>query len=174
MTRTTPTLADHARRWADLEPHVKTLTRLARSASHVLDLGVREGVSAWAFLDGIGPDGIVTSVDIDASSAARVPVRVSEDPRWRFVAADTRDPAFWRAAGRADLVFIDTSHTYDATMTELYGAALAGARVVALHDYAWAGNEGVRTAVGEFVARGGYDLVTVEPSAWGLAILERR
>lgn len=159
-------LAQWAYRWVDMAPHVATLTRLAREAQVVVEFGVREGVSTWALLDGLPADGLLYSVDI---ARATVPPRVANDPRWTYIIGDDLDPAVHtQLPVRADMVFIDTSHEYDHTVSELaYALSLSPERIV-MHDYIL---EPVRQAVDEFCVREGWAVVAHEPE-YGLATLE--
>lgn len=160
---TCETLADHARHWADMVPHLETLTSQASHATSVVELGVRGGVSTWALLDGLPADGRLVSVDID--HGCLVPPRVRDDPRWTFIVGD--DHAVNLPA--ADLVFIDTSHEYHHTRDELALAERLGAKVIILHDYML---PDVADAVDGFVRRSDWWLA-VEHSDWGLAVLRR-
>lgn len=152
----------------DMYPHIETLTKLARQARTVVEWGVRGGVSTWAILDGLPDDGVLVSVDINACI---VPRRVSEDPRWTFIVGDDLDPTVIdKFPPNVDMVFIDTSHTYEQTRDELSLAlTLHPARIV-MHDYVM---EPVARAAGEFCARENWALVNNE-LPYGLATLEPR
>jgi len=155
----------YANEWVDCVPHYRTLTRLA-DVPVVVELGVRGGVSTWALLDGLPADGRLYSVDIIDCT---VPPRVSGDPRWAFLVGDDLDPEVQhRLPEHADLVFIDTSHTYEQTVAELaYTLTLTPARI-ALHDYAL---DAVRRAVSEFCDREGWHIEVNEQSQWGFVVL---
>lgn len=164
-------MIEHARAWGDMVPHLSTLIALAAEARTVVEFGVRGGVSTWALLDGLHPDGSLTSIDIDADCLERVPARVSGDPRWTFVVADTTAPDIQaELPPHADLFVIDTSHEYHATIRELEIARRLNAAVVVLHDYNLAD---VEDAVQGFLRRQPHYTLTVEPSEWGLAVLRR-
>jgi cephalosporin hydroxylase len=155
-----------ATEWVDCVPHYPTLTRLASEAKTVIEWGVRGGVSTWALLDGLPQDGHLWSVDIDNCV---VPPRVSADPRCRFLVGDDLDTAIQaQLPVDADLVFIDTSHTYDQTVAELAYAAQLTNRI-ALHDYAL---DDVKRAVDEFCVREGWHIAIREHSQWGFVVLE--
>lgn len=167
MTVEDRTLEGLAARWVDMAPHVATLRRYAGQAQTVVELGVRGGVSTWAILDGLPPEGRLWSVDI---VDCQVPARVSEDPRWTFLVGDDLDPMIQiRLPRRADLVFIDTSHEYAQTALELvYALSLRPTRII-LHDYVM---EAVARAVDEFCTREDWRVVDNE-QPFGLATLER-
>jgi predicted O-methyltransferase YrrM len=160
-------LAEWAHRWVDMAPHIATLTRLATEAQTIVELGVREGVSTWALLDGLPADGRLYSVDVQRDSQ---PPRVTDDPRWTYIIGDDLSPdVHAQLPGQADLVFIDTSHEYEHTVAELvFALSLSPARIV-MHDYVQAP---VARAVDEFCAREGWAVVAHEPE-YGLATLER-
>ena len=162
------TLTEWAYRWVDMAPHVATLTRLATEARTIVELGGREGVSTWALLDGLPADGRLYSVDIQRDSQ---PPRVTDDSRWTYIIGDDLSPEVHaQLPERADLVFIDTSHEYEHTVSELvYALSLSPARIV-MHDYVM---EPVARAADEFCAREGWSVVALEPE-YGLATLEPR
>jgi predicted O-methyltransferase YrrM len=161
--------ATDLRQWAadqvDMAPHIATLTKSARAAQVIVELGVRGGVSTWAMLDGLPPTGTLYSVDI---VDCVVPPRVSNDPRWVFIVGDDMDPAVQRQLPPvADLVFIDTSHEYEHTCAELaFAQSLTPARIV-MHDYVM---EPVKRAGSEFCEREGWRVVANE-MPYGLATL---
>jgi predicted O-methyltransferase YrrM len=163
--------ATDLRQWADeqvdMAPHIATLTTLARECKVIVEWGVRGGVSTWAFLDGLPADGTLTSVDI---IDCVVPPRVSGDPRWTFLVGDDLDPAIQKRLPKtADLVFIDTSHTYEQTAGELAYAVTFAPTWIVMHDYVM---DPVRQAADEFCARAGWTVIDNE-LPFGLATLER-
>lgn len=157
------TLAQYARAWADMGPHVATLTRFARECETVVEFGVRGGVSTWALLDGLPPGGRLTAVDTDPDVRFMVPPWVLADPRLTLLIGDDLEVKLPR---RADLVMVDTTHTREQTTAELTRAVRLHPRRIVLHDW----NEpGVRDAVSGLA---GWHVAGVEPSQWGLAWLE--
>ena len=151
----------------DMHPHYPTLTRYARECDVIIEWGVRGGVSTWALLDGLKPTGTLYSVDI---IDCIVPPRVSQDPRWRFIVGDDLDPAVQKQLPLVcDLVFIDTSHTYEQTVGELAFAATLQPRRIVMHDYVM---QPVLQAGTEFCEREGWRVVDNE-MPFGLATLER-
>jgi predicted O-methyltransferase YrrM len=150
----------------DMHPHYQTLTRYARECQTIVEWGVRGGVSTWALLDGLPPDGVLFSVDI---IDCVVPPRVSEDPRWYFIIGDDLSPIVRaQLPPLCDLVFIDTSHTYEQTVGELASALTFGTRRIVMHDYVM---QPVLQAGTEFCEREGWRVVDNE-MPYGLATLE--
>ncbi len=156
--------------WADIQvdmaPHYRTLTRYAREATTIVEFGVRGGVSTWALLDGLPPEGRLVSVDI---IDCIVPPRVRDDERWTFIVGDDMDAGVQaQLPAVADLVFIDTSHEYEHTVAEITLALTMEPARIIFHDYVM---EPVRQAVDEFLAREGWHLVDNE-LPYGLATVE--
>ena len=170
-------LADYAALWEDMEPHWGQLVGLAMKCKNgtIIECGVRGGVSTWAFLKGLGPQGQLHSVDIDRNVRGMVPADVAEDPRWNLTIGDSKE-YLAKVAPKADLVFIDTSHTYLDTAQELW-LAMHLAPTIVLHDYLAEDYPGVAKAVHERMRQmrttNGEPVLTVMPSQWGLAILTR-
>lgn len=151
----------------DMEPHYPTLTRLATEATTIIEWGVRGGVSSWAFLDGLPENGRLYSVDI---VNCIVPPRVSSDPRWVFIVGDDLDPEVLKQLpNQADLVFIDTEHTYDQAEAELREAIQFLPKRIVLHDV---NQPQMRRAVDEFCAVFNWAIVAYE-EPYGLTTLER-
>jgi predicted O-methyltransferase YrrM len=149
----------------DMAPHFRTLIRYARECRTIIEWGVRGGVSTWAFLDGLPEDGLLVSVDINDCV---VPRRVSQDPRWVFIVGDDLDPAVRaQLPPTADIVFIDTSHTYEQTVAELEIAPDYRPDRIVMHDV---NQPQVRQAVDEFCAREGWTMAAYE-DPYGLATL---
>jgi predicted O-methyltransferase YrrM len=159
-------LQSRADEQVDMAPHYRTLTRYAAAATSIVEFGVRGGVSTWALLVGLPPNGYLWSVDIVDCIVAP---RVSGDHRWTFIVGDDMDRAVQaKLPTHADLVFLDTSHEYDHTVKELaFLLTLTPFRIVE-HDYVM---EPVRQATDEFCDREGWRLVDNE-LPFGLATLE--
>lgn len=161
------TLHQHAATTVDMVPHVDTLVRLAYRADLAVEFGVRTGVSTWALLDALAPDGALHSWDIDAAVLERVPYRVRDDLRWSL---HIEDSLAAYPPGIPDLVFIDTSHEYHQTLAELQLAGSWGTPLIVLHDWALAD---VQDAVRGFCDRSAYRIAGIEESQWGLAWLRK-
>jgi hypothetical protein len=169
-------LSEYAKAWIDMEPHIAQLAELASHAQTVVEFGIRGGVSTWAMLDGLPANGDLYGVDIN-DVRPQLPLRVRASAHFHFVLGDSLEVPL---PDHADLVMIDSSHEFAQTVAELLRASKLGPKVIALHDYLYAPCNGtVQRAVDGFVGPGylqepAYRLSRVEPSKWGLAILERR
>lgn len=145
------------------------------SASHVIELGTRTGVSTIAWLHALNGRGRLTSVDIDPKPA------IGEYEHWTFIQGDDLDPKVIAQLAPADIVFIDTSHHYEHTVAELatyLPLVKPGGRIVC-HDTQLRRPEGsperplfpVRTAIKEFVAK--HKLEWFEyTDCYGLGVIE--
>lgn len=163
------TIRAYADAWEDMAPHVDTLFDMASRSRRILELGVRGGVSSWAFLQGLPSYGELWSVDIDPNVPYMVPKPVRDDPRWHFTCMNSKD--VFPSVNAYDLVLIDTSHLYADTIVELRHL-LPAVPVIVLHDYLDRNYPGVHEAVHEVLREGGLEL-HVYPSQWGLAVLTR-
>lgn len=124
----------------------------------VLELGVRSGNSTAAFLWAAERvDGHVTSVDLQAPT---VPTFWHDSPRWSLWVGDDLDLA--DVLPECDVLFVDTSHTYEQTTAELraFWPKVRPGGVALLHDTELEAPEGdgfqppfpVRLAIDEFCA----------------------
>ena len=153
------TLEEHAAIWVDMVPHLDLVRTAARTARVAVEFGVRGGVSTWALLDGLPPEGRLVSVDLIRHP---LPQRITTDPRWEFVRGDSLSVPL----PDADLFVIDSSHEYEQTLGELRRADRA--RTILLHDWSL---EAVRHAIVDWMGEGW--LLSVAPSEWGMGVLTR-
>lgn len=124
---------------SDIVDHLPMLFYFARNypTVQVLELGVRSGNSTAAFLaaaEGVG--GHVWSVDIDKPS---VPTWWEKTGLWTSIVGNDVDPDVIervRSVDGFDVLFIDSSHTYDHTLAELrtYVPLVRSGGVVLCHD----------------------------------------
>jgi predicted O-methyltransferase YrrM len=126
--------------WAggsDIGQHLPYLHQRAKTAKVALELGVRSGCSTAALLCGVEEaDGLLWSVDIDMPQGPACDWH--DNPRWYFVQGD--DMILAQTEGilpdEVDLLFIDSSHRYAHTLSELtvYGLRVKVGGVILLHD----------------------------------------
>lgn len=172
------TLAEYAKAWIDMEPHIAQLGDYARGKKTIVEFGLRGCVSTWAMLDAMPEDGRLYGVDIDPN--VPIPARVKGDSRFTFVHGDaTILDRFSNFPTEADLVMLDAGHEFAETVLELVQAARLEPAVILCHDYLYPETPGVRLAIDGYTAKGylrdePYRLETVHPSRWGLAVLVRR
>lgn len=159
---------------SDINEHLPTFVAAVEelNASHVIELGVRYGVSTIAWLSALQGQfgGHLWSVDCSFPVAAPGSTVNLLDPQgplgvvdyWTFVLGyDTWSVVLDALPAKADIVFIDTNHVYEETLAELnlyYPRVRWGGRMF-LHDTALetTGNATtpqppypVRTAIEEF------------------------
>lgn len=148
---------------SDINEHLPTFVDICQEldATKVIELGTRGGVSTIAWLYGLDPDGHLWSVDIDPAPALPY-------DHWTFLLGDDLDPNIVRQLpDSADVVFIDTSHSYEDTLSELnvYRWKVRPGGKIVLHDTMLERPYGlrnqppfpVRTAVEEFCREEGFD-----------------
>jgi cephalosporin hydroxylase len=179
LCHTPSDIVNHLPRFVDLVEQL--------DATNVLELGTRTGVSTVAWLYALMPHhlppddrrgGTLISVDLDPKPP------IGDHDHWTFIQGDDTNPdivARLTRLGPYDIIFIDTSHLYEHTLTELdtyLPLVKPGGRIVC-HDTQLRRPEGspprpifpVRTAILEFTDR--HDLVWHEyRDSWGLAIIE--
>ena len=177
------TLAEYAKAWIDMEPHIGELAVYARGKKTIVEFGLRGCVSTWAMLDAMDPDGRLFGVDI--APTVPLPATVRADARFRFVNGDAtiydvlQEQVYAGLPRKADLVMIDAGHEFAETVLELVQAARLEPEVILCHDYLYPETPGVRLAIDGYTAKGylrdePYRLETVHPSKWGLAVLVKR
>jgi cephalosporin hydroxylase len=141
--------ADYRARCAedsDISLHLPFLYENAQGRT-VIELGVRSGNSTAAFL-AAGAE--VWSAD---TQEPQVPGEWRGNPRWHFLLGDDLSPEILAGLpAKADIVFIDTAHTYGHTLAELRAYAPRARLLVLLHDTQWMNGIDAGTPSGE-VAR---------------------
>lgn len=120
---------------SDIHQHLPRLHAEASGAKQVIELGVRSANSTAAFLAAVHRDGgHVWSVDI---APPHVPLDWWELGCWTFIHGDDLSPDVRsQLPAQADVVFVDTSHTYAQTIAELevYSQMVRPGGVMLLHD----------------------------------------
>lgn len=119
--------------------HLPTLRRHAAECSPgaVLELGVKDGASASAFL--LGTRGEVWGIDIRDRPAARA-LEAAAGGRFRYVIGDSTDPKF--GPHECDLLFVDSLHTYEQVQAELRAHAWKVRHYLIFHDVTTFGEVG--------------------------------
>lgn len=153
----------HAAKGTDIHEHLPTLHSLVvnSGAKDVLELGVREGESTVALLEGVAATGgHLTSLDITPCEKARAMIEsYGLAGRWTFMVEDDLFFAKNQNAGRTwDLIFVDTSHLYEHTKNEIeaFEPLLRPGGHMVFHDTA-SFPDGVLRPIQEYLgARSGY------------------
>lgn len=116
------------RKPSDINEHLPTLRYFASLGSSVVECGVREVVSSYAFVDGLPPSG--TLVMVDPYKSNNIDVFLKSEPRASFVHASDLDCPLIDT----DLLFIDTWHVYGQLKRELARWHGSVRKYIILHD----------------------------------------
>lgn len=141
--------------WNDIQDHMQfmhdSVLRYFRPV--VIECGVRTGNSTSALLSAVEEaDGELWSCDINPAGThpggyVGVPAEWTNSPRWRFMQGDSvsAEVLSWMPE-HADVVFIDTSHSFAQTLAELhaYVPRVTPGGVALLHDTQLAGNSQIQ------------------------------
>jgi FkbM family methyltransferase len=165
---------------SDTNEHLPTLQNYASQCHHVTELGVRKGVTTWAFL--ASKTHILLSVDINYPEeyGGSLPEirRCAEEAgiEFRFVLADDLNVEL----EETDLLFIDTLHVYRHLKAELDLHAGKARKFIIIHDtetfgiVGADGGTGLFNAIHEFlVIHKGWRIKEIFKNNNGLTILER-
>ena len=123
-------------RTQDIREHLPTFTSLVEemNAQLVIELGTGSGIATSAWLRGLHKTGgKLWSVDILHDTHAEQLLGIS--PNWTYEVGHSLELAH-RAPYNADILFIDSGHTYDLTISELdiYTPHVRPGGVILLHD----------------------------------------
>lgn len=136
-TKMRKTYLGAASHWSDLGHHLPYIYEATATYTEplVIELGVRSGVSTTGFLRAVAErGGHVHSVDIHHPN---VPIWWADTGLWDFhVGDDLSDEILAALPSEVDIVFIDTSHFYAQTLSELrqYVPRVRPGGLVLLHD----------------------------------------
>jgi cephalosporin hydroxylase len=154
----TPTLyalyRKHRQEQTDINEHLEILSRLASLCDHVTEFGVRSGRSTSAILHG-KPQKLISydirpllNLDIYVKSAK------AEGVEFEFIQADT---VKMNPISKTDLLFIDTTHTYNHLNAELAIHSQQVSKFLVVHDtsifgdFGQNGERGIWPAIAEFL-----------------------
>jgi len=164
---------------SDINEHLPTFVALVEKldAKNVVELGTRSGVSTIAWLYALEGRGHLTSVDIDPRPD------IGDYDHWTFIQGDDCTPdVFAQMPAAADIVFIDTSHDYAQTCSELnlYHWLVRKGGIIVLHDTELAHPEfvigkpfPVKRAIDEFCRAEGFEWEN-HTNCFGLGIIKIR
>jgi len=94
---------------SDINEHMLTLKKYAEMSDSIMEMGVREVVSTWAFL--AGKPKKLTSLDLYKSKNMDLVIKTAKDEglNFEFLVSDSLKIDI----DEVDLLFIDTFHHYD-------------------------------------------------------------
>lgn len=125
--------------WTDIQDHLPFLYDTVRSyeAPVVVELGTRSGESTCAFLAALEALGAGHLYSVDLTEP-QVPAEWLTSPLWSFHQGNDLDLQAV-LPDVIDVLFIDTSHTYEQTLAELraFEPRVAPGGVVLCHDTQW-------------------------------------
>ena len=177
---------DRLSKWSDIQEYMPLLHKVASSYPNVrvLELGARRGNSTVAFLAAAeAVNGNVTSVDIDRVTDYPEMAPLVGCPAWTFIpGSDIEEAVQARLPLEVDVLFIDTSHEYEHTLTELrmYIPRVVKGGVALFHDtnlQGWGGNPPrkdypeVRQALDAYCTETGLSWENL-PGKYGLGVIE--
>ena len=120
----------YCNRSSDINEHLPTLSRYASECEHVTEMGVREVVSTWAFLDGKPKRLISYDIYTAAGIALAEQGAVEAGVDFTFIEKNVLDVTI----EETDLLFIDTWHKYGQLIQELDLHAGSVRKYIILHD----------------------------------------
>lgn len=138
----------------DIHEHLQTLHMLTveLNLKNILELGTRTGESTMALLSAAKEvGGKMTSVDIDPCVEAKEKVKkLGLESYWNFIQSDDLQLK-WNET--IDHLFIDTSHTYEHTMSEFkkFEPYVRKGGLITLHDII--SHPPVLQAINDFIAQ---------------------
>lgn len=165
---------------SDINEHLSTLKKYTEECKSVLELGVRNIVSTYAFLAG-NPE-YMMSCDINMPPSDKLEVLYKEiaetNINYKFVQSDDLKLEIDR---NYDLIFIDTWHIYDLLVKELQKFNKYANKYIILHDTMTFRNigedpkyKGLYPAISTFLANTpGWSVKEDRPNNNGLMVLER-
>jgi len=167
--------------WAKLETDIADqlirLYELTVNIPHrdkvVVELGTRRGNSTRALLAAVNDSGgHLYSVDI--GKCWRAVSALHEEPNWTFTRGDDLEVVKqWSLP--IDHLFIDTSHTYEHTLTELreWGGWVKLHGIISLHDIHYRKTPGVMEAIQKYLSENLSFQFTEYKGSNGLGVIKK-
>lgn len=115
----------------DISQHLETLTKYAAECSSVVELGVRTGCSTLALL--CGNPSYLTSFDINGFHNYELYQKFAKTLGVNFAFVQ-ENVLTTNKISNCDLLFIDTLHSYDQLMCELYLHGNKASKYIIFHD----------------------------------------
>jgi hypothetical protein len=115
---------------SDINEHLPTLLKYSKECKHITEMGVRGGVSSWAFLYS-NPHKMV-SYDIATNLSVENIINIANESNmnFHFILKDVLTVEI----ENTDLLFIDTWHTYNQLTSELQLHSNYVNKYIILHD----------------------------------------
>jgi hypothetical protein len=115
---------------SDINEHLPTLLKYSEECKHITEMGVRGGVSSWAFLYS-NPEKMV-AYDIMTNHSVENIINVANESNlnFHFILKDVLTVEI----ENTDLLFIDTWHTYNQLSSELQLHSNNVNKYIILHD----------------------------------------
>ena len=169
---------------SDIHEHLTTLRDLSIECEHITEMGVRDIVSTWSFLEGlrVGKKGTLISIDINEPNPSETSLKhverlaKKEGMNFKFIKDDTLKMKI----DETDLLFIDTLHQYSQLKKELNLHAPKARKYIVFHDTESFGKkgddggEGLWRAIQEFLnSNKNWKIKERYTNNNGLTILER-
>lgn len=125
-------------RESDINEHLELLYEYTRSCDSVLELGVRDCVSTWAFLKGLMDNSSVKKRlicnDLSRSKHIDTVIAISKALECDMEFIEQDDLSLDLKEERVDLCFIDTWHVYGQLRRELAKFAPMTRKYIIMHD----------------------------------------
>ena len=117
---------------SDINQLLPIINRYAKGCSHITEMGVRQAVSTWAFLEAAPQKFICYDVSFHPNIAEAEKIAKSEGIDFTFKKESTLECVI----ENTDLLFIDTWHSYHQLFTELNRHHDKVNRYILMHDTA--------------------------------------
>jgi cephalosporin hydroxylase len=131
----------HCQEWSDIHEHLPVLRQLSSECSSVIEIGVRSGVSTWGILMGLAesPNHPRSYLGIDLDYPPEEKYQLAQ----ALAKQNQISFKFWKGndldaeVEPADMIFIDTLHTYCQLTVELEKFGPKAKKYIAMHDTNW-------------------------------------
>lgn len=123
---------------SDINEHLETLYQYSKQCESVIECGVRDIVSSWAFIKGLSENNSevkkLTSVDIISPGEINFVENIclEQHIEFKFIKGSDTDPSL--NLPECDLLFIDTWHVYGHMKRELALLAPLAKKYIIMHD----------------------------------------
>lgn len=121
---------------SDINEHLPSLAKLAANSTSIVEMGVREAVSSWAFMEGLRQNGSDTKklISIDINDVPDIDFIYDQAKQVGINFTFIKHDSVTVDIPEVDLLFIDTWHVYGQLKRELDAHHTKAKRFIVLHD----------------------------------------
>jgi hypothetical protein len=127
-------LEKHIQTSSDINEHLPILLKYSQKCNSILEFGIRDVVSTWAFIEGLPKKGKYIGVDIYTSPNLPLVAEYAKEKKIEFTFYNRSSLEKETIYSEVDFIFIDTMHRYLQLKYELEMHGNTATKYIGFHD----------------------------------------